>query len=227
MKSKHSRFALVGLLTLAISVTVGLVAGSVADAKKKSTKNKTAVVSKTVNAAIPDHVAGGTPRDGELDVPLSVGKKFKGKVVGADGVSVTFQTTGDSANSAGDLNIYVVSPKGRLVQPFPNLGTIGGQSVGPLTLSPNSTVGICNAATPPCANPLQTLNRPFVGTAGDTGSRPVPRRQRPGHLEGHLPGHHCDQDERGQLGEAGDRHRVGSERRESKRGRRGAAPLAS
>ena len=169
MKSKHSRLALAGLLTVAISVTAGLVSGSVADAKKTSTKNKTAVVSKTVNAAIPDHIAGGNGRDGQIDVPLKVGKKFKGKVVGSDGVSVTFQTTGDSANSAGDLNIYVVSPKGRLVQLLPNIGAIGGQSVGPLTLSPNSPVGICNAAAPPCANPLQTLNRPFVGTAGDTG----------------------------------------------------------
>jgi hypothetical protein len=169
MKGKKSRLALVGVLALAISVTVGLASGSVADAKKK-TKNKTAVVSKTVNTAIPDHIAGGTARDGQLDVPLSVGKKFKGKVVGADGVSVTFQTTGDSANSASDLVVYVVSPKGRLVTLNPNIGNFqAGQSVGPLTLSPNSSVGLCAAATPPCANPLQTLNRPFVGTAGDTG----------------------------------------------------------
>jgi hypothetical protein len=169
MNGKKSRLALMGVLALAISVTVGLVAGTAAEAKKKSTKTKTAVTSKTVNAAIPDHVGGATPRDGVLDVALPVGKKFKGKTVGADGVSVTFQTTGDSLTSAGDLAIYVVSPKGRLVAINPSLGSLGGQSIGPLTLSPNSPVGLCNQATPPCANPLQTLNRPFVGTAGDTG----------------------------------------------------------
>jgi hypothetical protein len=167
MKSKRSRLAVVGALALAISVTVGLASGGVADAKTK--KSKKAVVSKTVNAIIPDHVGGGTPRDGVLEVPLSVGKKFKGKTVGADGVTVTFQTTGDSANSASDLSIYVVSPKGRLVTLNPNIGNFGGQSIGPLTLGPNSPVGLCNQVTPPCANPLATLNRPFVGTAGDTG----------------------------------------------------------
>ena len=48
MKSKHSRLALAGVLALATSVTVGLVSGSAAEAKKKTTKSKTAVVSKTV-----------------------------------------------------------------------------------------------------------------------------------------------------------------------------------
>jgi hypothetical protein len=168
MKGKKPRLALMGVLALAISVTVGLAAGTAAQAKKKKS-TKTAVTSKTVNAAIPDHVGGANPRDGELDVALPVGKKFKGKTVGADGVSLTFQTTGDSPTSGGDLAIYVVSPKGRLVVINPSLGSLGGQSIGPLTLSPNSPVGLCNQATPPCANPLQTLNRPFVGTAGDTG----------------------------------------------------------
>jgi hypothetical protein len=168
MKSKRSRLALVGVLALAISATVGLVSASIADAKK-SKKNKAAVVSKTVNTAIPDRSTGGAALDGRLDVSLNVGKKFKGKVVGADGPSVTFQTTGDSATSAGDLTIYLVSPRGRLSQLNPDIGFFGvGQSIGPLTLTANSSIGLCTSASPPCPNPLATLNRPFAGTAQDS-----------------------------------------------------------
>jgi len=167
MKSKKSRLALVGVLALAIGVTGGLLSGGAAAAKSNSGKSKTAKVSKTVNTVIPDRLPGATTKDGQLVVPLKVGGKFKGKVVAADGPSVTFQTTGDSANSATDVRVYLVSPKGRLTALNPDVGSFnGGQSIGPLTLSANSSTGICG--NPPCDNPLSTLGRPFAGTAGDS-----------------------------------------------------------
>ena len=167
MKSKRSRLALMGVLALATSVTLSLASGSVADAKSKGSKS--AVVSTNVNAAIPDRAVGGTANFGQLVVPLKVGKKFKGKKVGADGVSVTFQTTGDALNAASDLRIYLVAPKGRLSLLNTDVGSFyNGESIGPLTLTPNSSVGICGSATPPCPDPLATLNRPFVGTAEDS-----------------------------------------------------------
>jgi len=168
MKSKRSRLALVGVLALATSVTVGLASGSVADAKKKSTKSKKAVVSKTVNAAIPDKAPGATGKFGRLDVSLTVGKKFKGAVVAPDGPAVTFQTTGDSANAASDLQVWLVAPNGRSSRLNTDVGSFGGQNIGPLTLTSNSSTGLCNSATPPCPDTFATLNRPFAGTALDS-----------------------------------------------------------
>jgi hypothetical protein len=157
--------ALVGVLTVALSVTVGLVSGSVADAKKKKKSSNVANVSKAVNAQIPDRTAGPTGQYGRLDTILTVGKKFKGKKV--DSVELTVQTTGDAATSASDLQFDIIAPNGyRLPGDWWDNG-IGGQSIGPLTVGPNSPVRTCNSASPPCANPFQTLNRPFVGTVGD------------------------------------------------------------
>src|SRR5260370_11317241 len=45
--------AVVGVLALTLSVTVGLVSGSVADAKKKKKKSGTVTVSKTTPTSIP------------------------------------------------------------------------------------------------------------------------------------------------------------------------------
>jgi hypothetical protein len=166
MRRRRSRLAFIGVLALAVSVVAGLASGSVAEAKKKG-KGK-AVVSKTVNAAVPDKAPGASGVFGQLDVPLKVGKKFKGKVVAPDGPSVTFQTTGDSANAANDLSIWLIAPNGRMSQLGSDTGGLGGQSIGPLTLTSDSARGVCNSATPPCTNPLATLNRPFAGTALDS-----------------------------------------------------------
>jgi hypothetical protein len=169
MKSKHSRLALLGVLALSISVTAGLISGSLAEAKKKTTKSKSAVVSKTVNAAIPDKAPGSSGPFGRLEVSLNVGKKFKGKVVGPAGPTVTFQTTGNSDNSADDLTVYLAAPKGPITLLSSDIGSpFNGRSIGPLTLTSRSTVGICASATPPCTNPQATLNRPFAGTASDS-----------------------------------------------------------
>jgi hypothetical protein len=167
MKSKRSRFALVAMLVLALSVTVGLVFGSVADAKKKKKKSaNVATVSNNTPRAIPDRPPGNfnTP-EGRLDTTLTVGKKFKGKTVGA--LEITFQTTGDYIEAAAELQVDITAPNGYRLPGDWWDNSFGGQNVGPLTVGPNSPFRTCNTATPPCSDPFQTLNRPFVGTVGD------------------------------------------------------------
>jgi hypothetical protein len=164
-KSKRSGLALMGVLALALSVTVGLTAGSVADAKKKKkAKGNTAVVSKALNAPIPDRSGVAPNLFGQLDTVLRIGKKWKGRVVAADSVKVTFQTTGSGPNAADDLDFYLIAPNGRKVA---LTGDIGDQNIGPLTLTPNSPVDLCDATAPPCPDPQANLNRPFAGTAGN------------------------------------------------------------
>jgi hypothetical protein len=168
MKSKRSRLALVVFLALALSVTGCLVSGSVAAAKKTRKKGgNIATVGKAVNTPIPDTPPGPIAYYGRLDTTLHVGKRFKGRKV--SNLDVTFQTTGDSADAAVDLDIRLSAPNGRTIWLEPDNGAYAdGQSIGPLTLTRNSNVGLCNSATPPCTAPFPTLNRPFGGTAGDS-----------------------------------------------------------
>lgn len=126
-----------------------------------------ATVGKTVNAPIPDTPPGPTAYYGRLDTTLHVGKRFKGRKV--SNLDITFQTTGDSPNAAADLAFKLVAPTFRSIGLEPDNGAFSdGQSIGPLTLTRNLNVGLCNSATPPCTAPFPTLNRPFVGTAGDS-----------------------------------------------------------
>jgi hypothetical protein len=165
MTRKRSRVALLGVLTVVLSVTVGLVSGSVADAKKKKKKSaNVAKVSNNTPRAIPDRAAPINSQWGRLDTTLTVGKKFKGKTVGT--LELTFQTTGDSMNAAGDLEVDITAPNGYRLPGDWWDNDIGGQSVGPLTITPNSPVRTCDDPVPPCAQD-QTLNRPFAGTVGD------------------------------------------------------------
>lgn len=165
MKSNRSRLALLGVLALALSVTVALVPAADAAKKKKKKTANVALVSNNTARAIPDRASGPGGIFGKLDTPLTVGKKFKGKSVGA--LELTFQTTGDSPDSAGDLRVDITAPNGYRLPGDWWDNNIGGQSVGPLTITPNSPFRTCNATTPPCADPYLTLNRPFVGTVGD------------------------------------------------------------
>jgi hypothetical protein len=159
--------ALLGVLTVVLSVTVGLVSGSVADAKKKKKKSATvANVSNNTPRAIPDGAPGANGLDGRLDTVLTVGKKFKGKTVGS--VELTFQTTGDAPTASSDLQIDITAPNGyRLPGDWWDNGFGGTQSVGPLTIGPNSPLRTCTAATPPCTDPFRVVNKPYIGTVGD------------------------------------------------------------
>ncbi|HKH41606.1 MAG TPA: hypothetical protein VKA41_07090 [Solirubrobacterales bacterium] len=175
IKPKRSRFALLGVLALALCVTVGLMAGA-ADAKKKGKKKKGAkqvTVSKTAPTDIPPASA---TQNSLTSVPLVVGKKAKGKVVSGNSVKVTFSVTepgftgAPDSGDTGHLGIAVQSPSGRQVfVDYPDDHNIG--AIGPVTISPDSSVQPCEPSLtpppPPCSFPNATLGPPYAGTMGD------------------------------------------------------------
>jgi hypothetical protein len=169
MHQKRSRLAVLGIAALSVCVAVGLSSGA-AEAKKKGKKKsvKQITVSRTTPTAIPP---ASTDQDSLTAIPLTVGKKAKGKVVSGNAVKVTFSVTDpDFTGTDGDtghLGLAVQSPSGRqLFLDYPDDHDIG--TLGPLTLSPDSFVGPCEPdATPPpppCENPEDTLPPPYAGT---------------------------------------------------------------
>ena len=158
MRSKRSRIALMGVLALALSVTVGVVTGAEAAKKKKSNKASFSQT-KAVNVVIPDDVAVGASVPVRTDINL--GNKFKGKVV--TDVNVTVQTTGNIAGAAADLNAKLSAPNGRTIILFESVGDI---SIGPWKMDDDTRTQICDQVVPPaCIDPDSTLNRPFAGTS--------------------------------------------------------------
>jgi subtilisin-like proprotein convertase family protein len=146
-----------GILALALSVTVGITVS--AEAKKQKKAKTTFNGSKVVNGAIPEDVAVGASIP--LRSQITIGKSFKGKVVGD--VNVTVQTTGSAAGAAQDLNGKLTAPNGRTIILFE---FVGDQSIGPWTMDDDTPVQICDQTTPPaCEDPDSTLNRPFAGTS--------------------------------------------------------------
>jgi hypothetical protein len=174
MKSKRSRLALVGVLALALSVTVGLASGSVAEAKKgkKGGGSVTAVGAPT---GIPAAGAGPGAPNGVALVPLVVGTKAKGKVVGWDSLTITTSWTGSASGALNSINAELIAPNGRTVNLFaPPFDTGAGYTTaGPVTETPNSKAGFCNqigaAPPPPCSNVDNTVGRPYGGTIGNVG----------------------------------------------------------
>ena len=172
MKRNRSRFALLGVLALALSVTVGLASGSVADAKKKKSK-RSFTVAKTAPTVIP-----GAPGPGEVVVKVPIGdvgkKVAKGKVVSLNGVNVTSTFSGSAGFASNIDEVDLIGPSGRVAflrNPFGN-GTNTETVSGPLTETPNSATNVCipdaSPPPPPCADPDSTLGPPFAGTVGNT-----------------------------------------------------------
>jgi hypothetical protein len=179
MKQRKSRFALIGVLALALSVTVGLVSGSVADAKKKGKKGgKSFTVSKT--APTPVGAAPSPTGVTVAKIPIGTvgGKATKGKVIGFNGVNVTTSFSGSPgfvAGANGGVSAELVGPGGRqavLGNPFGN-GANTETSSGPLTETPNSSLEVCVPDTPPppppCADPDAVIGPPYIGTIGNEG----------------------------------------------------------
>jgi subtilisin-like proprotein convertase family protein len=166
------RIALAGVMALALIAAIGMTLGSSAQAKKKHKKSPSVFQAQlSPNAAIPDGPASGpaTP----LKSTITVGKKFKGKVVGD--LNVTgIQTTGSVSNAARDLRMKLIAPNGRTIYLIGrNLGDV---SIGPLTIDADSRVAICDSNTgTSCSggtfsgDPSATLIRPFAGTANSQG----------------------------------------------------------
>ena len=172
MKSKRSRLALIGVLALALSVTAGFLSGSLADAKKKGKGKKGGVVTVTKTTPTPIPV-GSTSEYSMTTVPLSVGKKAKGKVVGANSVTITTTFTG-AAGFVSGISAELTAPNGRSsgLAAFP-YGDTGATTAGPLTETANSPQHLCifNPAPPPrCmsgSTPETTVGRPYTGTIGN------------------------------------------------------------
>ena len=182
MKSKRSRIALMGVLALAISVTVGLVSGSVADAKKKKAKGaKSFTISKTTGTTIPPRSSATAPNS-FVKVPIGTvgGKKLKKKIIGFSTVTVTSTFNGD-AGFANSIQATVISPVGRnatLTNPTANSNNTPTETVsGPTTETPNSSTLVCvpqssppfGFAQPPCSDPDATLGPPYAGTISNAG----------------------------------------------------------
>src|SRR4051794_20603245 len=150
MNAGRSRLALIGVLALAVCLAVGLAAGA-AEAKKGKKKGAPITVSKIAPTAIPAGDANNGVA-GVAAVPLTVGKKAKGKVVSS--LSVTYQLT-DPAAQLDDIDLKVTAPGGRTVfLDNPTLFFGDGDTVttvGPLTESPDSSTGFCfpNPTPPP------------------------------------------------------------------------------
>ncbi len=161
---KRSRLALSGRLALALCLTLGLGAG-VAEAKKKK-KQKVggkAVITKTLNAAIPD--ATGPPLNGGvLNSTIKLGgKRFKKTRI--RDVNVTLQTTGASGTDpAGDLIASLRAPNGATTYLFFGLS---GFSIGPLSIDDESSM-LLGGGPPPV--PFPFLAEPYAGTAQPQGA---------------------------------------------------------
>jgi hypothetical protein len=174
MKSKRTRLALMGVMALVLSVTVGLVSGGVADAKKKKKKGaKTFAVAKTTPTAIPLANAGGP---GVVKVPIGIvgGKKLKGKVISFSSVTVTTSWSGGPGFGSNPTFATLIAPNGRsvgLVAPAFD-GTSAAQ--GPVTETPDSPASYCTPVgappPPPCNDPdANVLGPAYAGTIGNAG----------------------------------------------------------
>jgi hypothetical protein len=190
MNGKKSRLTLVGVLALAICVVVGFAAGTVADAKKKKKKKSTSSVTltQTTPTAIPPAVAATPAAEGRwgfASVPLTVGGKAKGKVVGWDSVVLTTTFTGSSPPALNSVFMELTAPNGRtvgndyetrLINPVSDSfsPTTGNMTSGPLTETPDSSARVCIADPgppphPPCPDPEATVGPPYAGTVGSNG----------------------------------------------------------
>jgi hypothetical protein len=174
MAISHRRWAVTGVLALAVCMALSMTISSSAQAKKVKKPKVARFFQQTVspNAAIPEAPASGpsTP----LRSTITVGKKFNGRVVGD--VNVTgIQTTGSGDPAAQDLAFRIIAPNGQGVT---LLGAfLQTTSAGPLTLDDDTFTEICYS-NPPCQWAPQTLNAPFAGTAnllfnGSAGTGPL------------------------------------------------------
>jgi subtilisin-like proprotein convertase family protein len=156
MKSKRSCLALVGVLALAVSLTMGLTVSGAAAAKKKKKAGGTVNITKAVNQQVPDATA---TTNGVLVSTIQVGgKKFKGTKV--RDVNVTLQATGSAGDAAEHLTARLTAPNGATTWLFAN--SVLGQSFGPLTFDDESVNTIVTDANDPTDSTL--LPPPYAGT---------------------------------------------------------------
>jgi hypothetical protein len=158
MQSKQRMIVAATVASIALVGGSALGGGVAGAAKKGKPGGKSVRVANGKSRTIPDAVAGGNW--GALPTALRVSKRFKGSEV-AD-VRLTIRTTGLAVGAAGELLFRVTAPNGRTVD---IAAGFTGQSIGPLTVTANSPVRICNS--PPCPDPNARLGPPYFGTLGD------------------------------------------------------------
>jgi Proprotein convertase P-domain len=147
-------------MVLALALAAGLtVLGPTAAGAKKS---KTFERSVAPNAPIPDESPANAPSVPVRSV-ITVGKKFKGKVIGDLNV-LGITTTGSGANALDELQFKLTGPTGRTVYLVSNNNTgLPGQNLGGLSIDDDVSTSVCKSMTP-CALPNQSLHSPFAGT---------------------------------------------------------------
>jgi hypothetical protein len=160
----------------------------VADAKKKKGKKgaSSVTVSRTTPTVIPPTPAGPGTKTSLVAIPLTVGKKAKGKVVSADSVAATYSFTGTppvapDAGSLWETDLSITAPNGRTVglDP-PGFNDPNTSATGPTTETANSPFFECNLVngfptpqpdvcdTSQQQDPDATLVPPaYVGTKGN------------------------------------------------------------
>jgi hypothetical protein len=189
MNTRRSRLALIGVLALAVCVAASLLAGTAEAKKKKKKKSVNSItVTNTNPTTIPAGAAATATSAGTLgfaSVPLTVGKKAKGKVVGWDSATLTTTFTGSSPPALSTVFAELTAPNGRtvgndyettLINPVSDSTspTTGNLVSGPLTETPDSPFKICPGnpgppPTPPCPNPEATVGPPYAGTVSSNG----------------------------------------------------------
>jgi hypothetical protein len=182
MKNKRSRLALFGVLALALSVTVGLSAGSVADAKKKKGGGKAKTLSATGRAGpVPNGPTSAFFNPVPFKSTATIGKKGKNKQIAnvEITVSVSAVPVAPGTNGIGDLILRLSGPNGattNLLATFAGAGGVTGNLISNLTLTDNTPTLTCGGATapatappPPCGDPDALLNAPYTGRAQPAG----------------------------------------------------------
>ncbi len=149
------------LLTLALAGSLAVAAPAGA-AKKRG--GGTVDVTQTVNQAIPDRPVGINTPYGLLTSTITVGKRFKGKLV--RDVNLTVQTTGTGAanDAAADLQARLTAPNGATTELFQ--GLFPGNAIGPLTLDDETSRFLSSGAL---VNDPRALYTPWAGTAQPDG----------------------------------------------------------
>jgi hypothetical protein len=129
---RRRRVAVAGMLALAMVTAIGLTLAGGAEAKKKKQGPSVYQSTQSPNAAIPNNSTTPSPSTPFVS-SFTVGKKFKGKVVGD--VNVTgITTTGSGNGAAEDLGFRVIAPSGRavsLIRPPRSTTTLQSRSATP------------------------------------------------------------------------------------------------
>src|SRR3954452_18843372 len=141
----RSHIRRVAVIVLVLCLAVALGAGA-ASAKKKKSKPSVFTASAAPNLVVPDAV--NNVNETIVTSAITVPKKFKGRTVGDLNITGV-QSTGDTANAAGRLNLMLVGPGGRSV--LFDAGALGGQSIGPVTFDDDTQTSICDSVT--CSDP--------------------------------------------------------------------------